>query len=265
MAIGPRSRGHLVIGLPRDAFRPSVIFLSLAALFVFSGWMLWSGFGNERVDAFLFVVSGWLVSLCLHEYAHALLAYRAGDVGVAERGYLTLNPLKYSHPVLSIVLPLLALVLGGIGLPGGAVWVDRHYVRSRPGDKRAVHDGAGRAVLARRGRLDPRELLGGRGLPGVPAADGEHPQLHADTGRRRRQPHRALAVRPVEARLRPRRAVRHAPAHRPALDPAVQRDLLQVRVLRRRRPRPTVLPVRGRLPPRPLLVELTTAGRSGSE
>src|SRR6266540_3154251 len=131
MAIGPRSRGHLVIGLPRDAFRPSVIFLSLAALFVFSGWMLWSGFGNERVDAFLFVVSGWLVSLCLHEYAHALLAYRAGDVGVAERGYLTLNPLKYSHPVLSIVLPLLALVLGGIGLPGGAVWVDRHYVRSR--------------------------------------------------------------------------------------------------------------------------------------
>src|SRR6266511_4356506 len=122
MAIGPRSRGHLVIGLPRDAFRPSVIFLSLAALFVFSGWMLWSGFGNERVDAFLFVVSGWLVSLCLHEYAHALLAYRAGDVGVAERGYLTLNPLKYSHPVLSIVLPLLALVLGVDGSTHESFW-----------------------------------------------------------------------------------------------------------------------------------------------
>ena len=60
----------------------------------------------------LFVVAGWLVSLSLHEYAHALVAYRAGDRGVAERGYLTLNPLKYTHPVLSIVLPVVFLLLG---------------------------------------------------------------------------------------------------------------------------------------------------------
>jgi Zn-dependent protease len=145
--VGPRSRGHLVIGLPRDAFRPSAIFLGLVALFGVSGWMLWTGFGNERVDAFLFVVSGWLVSLCLHEYAHALLAYQAGDVGVVERGYLTLNPLKYSHPVLSIILPLVALVLGGIGLPGGAVWVDRHNVRSRLADSLISFAGPATNVL----------------------------------------------------------------------------------------------------------------------
>jgi Zn-dependent protease len=147
MAFGPRARGHLVAGLPRDAFRPSALFLSLVALFGFSGWMLWTGFGNERVDAFLFVVAGWLVSLCLHEYAHALLAYRAGDVGVVERGYLTLNPLKYTHPLLSIVLPLVALVLGGIGLPGGAVWVDRHYVRSRLADSLISFAGPATNVL----------------------------------------------------------------------------------------------------------------------
>jgi Zn-dependent protease len=147
MAFGPRARGHLVVGLPRDAFRPSAIFLSLVALFGVSGWMLWTGFGNDRVAAFLFVVSGWLVSLCLHEYAHALLAYRAGDVGVVERGYLTLNPLKYSHPLLSIVLPLVALVLGGIGLPGGAVWVDRHYVRSRLADSLISFAGPATNVL----------------------------------------------------------------------------------------------------------------------
>jgi Zn-dependent protease len=147
MALGPRSRGHLVVGLPRDAFRPSVIFLCLVALFGTSGWMLWTGFGNARINAFLFVVAGWLVSLCLHEYAHALFAYRAGDIGVVERGYLTLNPLKYTHPFLSIVIPLLALVLGGIGLPGGAVWVDRHAVRSRLADSMISFAGPATNVL----------------------------------------------------------------------------------------------------------------------
>jgi len=91
--------------------------------------MAWSDFGNARINVFLFVISGWIVSLCLHEYAHALTAYRAGDHAVAERGYLTLNPLKYTHPLLSIVLPVIFILLGGIGLPGGAVWVDRHAIR----------------------------------------------------------------------------------------------------------------------------------------
>src|SRR4051812_10477573 len=93
--------------------------------------MAWVGYGNVQVDVFLLVVSGWVLSLCLHEYAHAIVAYFAGDRGVAERGYLRLNPLKYTHPVLSIVLPLVAVVLGGIGLPGGAVWVDHAYIRSK--------------------------------------------------------------------------------------------------------------------------------------
>jgi Zn-dependent protease len=123
--------GREVAGLPREAFRPSAVFLGLVALFVVSGFMAWREFGNIQIDVFLFVVSGWVISLCLHEYAHALVAYRAGDRGVAERGYLTLNPLKYAHPVLSIVLPLLFVLLGGIGLPGGAVWVDHHAVRSK--------------------------------------------------------------------------------------------------------------------------------------
>jgi Zn-dependent protease len=129
--VGPRARKGLVGGVPREAFRPSAIFLALVALFATSGWMTWRGFGSVRIDVFLFVASGWVISLCLHEYAHALIAYRAGDVAVADRGYLTLNPLKYTHPILSIVLPLVFLLLGGIGLPGGAVWVDHLAVRNR--------------------------------------------------------------------------------------------------------------------------------------
>ena len=128
------SRDDLVVGVPRGAFRPSAIFLCLVALFVTAGVMSWRGFGDPGLNVFLFVAAGWLVSLCLHEYAHALTAYRGGDVGVASRGYLTLNPLKYSNPLLSIVLPLVIVLLGGIGLPGGAVWVDRHHLRGRGWD-----------------------------------------------------------------------------------------------------------------------------------
>ncbi|HEY0699293.1 MAG TPA: site-2 protease family protein, partial [Micromonospora sp.] len=109
-------RDGLVLGVPRAAFRPSPIFLALVALFVTSGAMAWTRFGNVRFDVFLFVVSGWLVSLCLHEYAHAVVAFRAGDRSVADRGYLTLDPLKYSHPLLSIILPVVVVLLGGIGL-----------------------------------------------------------------------------------------------------------------------------------------------------
>ena len=118
-------------GAPKSAFVPSPVFVGILAVTAVAGWMAWTGYGNERVDVFLLIVAGWVLSLCLHEYAHAIVAYFAGDRGVAERGYLRLNPLKYTHPVLSIVLPLIAVVLGGIGLPGGAVWVDHAYIRGK--------------------------------------------------------------------------------------------------------------------------------------
>ena len=116
---------------PRHAFVPSPVFVGILAVLLVSGWMTWTRFGNVKVDVFLFVVTGWLVSLCLHEYAHALAGYASGDRTVADRGYLRLNPLKYTSPLLSIVLPVIVVILGGIGLPGGAVWIDHRYVRSK--------------------------------------------------------------------------------------------------------------------------------------
>ncbi|MGI5237060.1 site-2 protease family protein [Dactylosporangium sp. CA-139066] len=123
--------GSRVGRLPREAFRPSMLFLGLLALLVVSGAMLYLGYGSDRFNVFLFVAAGWTVSLCLHEYSHALTAFKGGDDDVAHRGYLTLNPLKYTHPLLSIVLPLLFVLIGGIGLPGGAVWVNHAAIRSR--------------------------------------------------------------------------------------------------------------------------------------
>ncbi len=80
---------------------------------------------------FILVLVGWVFSLCLHEFSHALVAYYGGDTTVREKGYLTFNPLKYTHPVYSLLLPLLFLLLGGIGLPGGAVYIETWRLRSR--------------------------------------------------------------------------------------------------------------------------------------
>src|SRR6185436_1918276 len=79
---------------------------------------------------FLIVLLGWLFSLCLHEFSHALVAYHGGDYTVKEKEYLTFNLLKYTHPLYSILLPLVMLALGGIGLPGGAVYIEKWRLRS---------------------------------------------------------------------------------------------------------------------------------------
>lgn len=78
---------------------------------------------------FIVVLIGWVFSLCLHEFAHAFVAYQGGDYTVRDKGYLTFNPLKYTHPVYSLLLPLLFLAMGGIGLPGGAVYIERWRLR----------------------------------------------------------------------------------------------------------------------------------------
>jgi len=80
---------------------------------------------------FAIVLLGWIFSLCLHEFSHAIVAYYGGDTTVKDKGYLTFNPLRYTDPFMSIGLPLLFLFMGGIGLPGGAVYIERWRLRSR--------------------------------------------------------------------------------------------------------------------------------------
>lgn len=77
------------------------------------------------------ICGGWIFSLCLHEFSHALVAYWGGDISVKRKGYLTFNPLKYTDPGYSIALPLLFLLMGGIGLPGGAVFINQQLLRNR--------------------------------------------------------------------------------------------------------------------------------------
>ncbi|MEU6214272.1 site-2 protease family protein [Streptomyces sp. NPDC090085] len=116
----------------RGERRISAVFLGVVAVMAVTGWATWTGYSTSTgLAVFLFVTSAWIVSLCLHEYAHARTALHGGDLTVGAKGYLTLNPLKYTHALLSIVLPVLFVILGGIGLPGGAVFIERHRIRGR--------------------------------------------------------------------------------------------------------------------------------------
>ncbi|MCV7022425.1 site-2 protease family protein [Mycolicibacterium novocastrense] len=119
-----------------QSVRPSPVFLAIVAATVAGGVVAWVCATEisrplAYVGVFTFVIAGWLVSLCVHEFAHAYTAWRFGDRDVAGRGYLTLNPLKYSNPLLSIGLPVAIIAIGGIGLPGGAVYVHTGWMTKR--------------------------------------------------------------------------------------------------------------------------------------
>src|SRR5438045_7899108 len=83
---------------------------------------------------FIIVTVLWIFSVCIHEFGHAWVAYKGGDYTVRDKGYLTLNPLHYTHPIYSLLMPVIFMIMGGIGLPGGAVYIERHLLRSRTWD-----------------------------------------------------------------------------------------------------------------------------------
>jgi Zn-dependent protease len=111
--------------------------ISWRAIGVMAAFMLAGGFLLTRADLtqmriglFMFVLTGWILSVCVHEFGHALVADLGGDHSVRTNGYLSFNPLKYTHPFLSVVMPVIFVLMGGIGLPGGAVYIDHSRLRN---------------------------------------------------------------------------------------------------------------------------------------
>ena len=120
----------------RGVLTVSPVFLGLVGATAASGALLWFGDvpGFAGGLTLVFVVAGWITSLCVHEFGHALVAYLGGDRSVVASGYLTLNPLRYANVALSLLLPVVFLLLGGIALPGGAVYINRSALRSKSWD-----------------------------------------------------------------------------------------------------------------------------------
>jgi Zn-dependent protease len=117
----------------RTGTRPSPIFFGILAAAIVGGVLVTFISSQAAVDGgmLLLILGGWGVTLCLHEFGHAFVAYKGGDYGVRSKGYLTLDIRRYTDPVFSIVLPLLLLAVGGIPLPGGAVWINHSALRDR--------------------------------------------------------------------------------------------------------------------------------------
>jgi Zn-dependent protease len=120
----------------RGVLTVSPVFLALIGATAGSGALLWFGILPAFVGGLtlVFVTAGWITSVCVHEFGHAFVAYLGGDRAVASSGYLTLNPLRYTNVLLSLVMPVAFLLLGGIGLPGGAVYINHAALRSRSWD-----------------------------------------------------------------------------------------------------------------------------------
>ena len=223
----------------RRGMRISPIFLAFVALTAFGGWLSYDDSrSGARFGVFCLVIGGWMVSLCLHEFGHAYTAYRAGDHSVEAAGYLTLNPLKYAHPFLSIVLPLIFIAQGGIGLPGGAVYLHKQSFRSRAMQSAASAAGplsnvlfALIVLLIVRSHADARArpLLVRRRVPRLPPDQrrGTQPAAHPGPGRVR--DHRAVPGTADRALVRADQAMGHAGRVRSAAGQPDQRLVLRSR------------------------------------
>lgn len=115
---------------------------------------------------FLLIVPVLLLSVVVHEVAHAWQALREGDPTARDLGRITLNPIPHLDPVGSIVVPLALHLLPGNFLFGWAKPVPvnpRNYRNRRAGDIRVSLAG----IVANLGLV----VLFGAGLALLPVVD----------------------------------------------------------------------------------------------
>jgi Zn-dependent protease len=67
---------------------------------------------NLNILQIVFEVVNLLFALSLHEAAHAWMASRLGDQTARMLGRITLNPLRHIDPFGTVLIPLIALVMG---------------------------------------------------------------------------------------------------------------------------------------------------------
>ena len=82
-------------------------------------------FSKEGLITFLYTLPALVLSLSIHEYAHAWVAYKLGDISQKIRGRLTLNPLAHIDPI-----GFIAIMLIGVGW-GKPVQVDDRNFKDR--------------------------------------------------------------------------------------------------------------------------------------
>ena len=84
------------------------------------GWNI-----SSLIQALIYLLPAIMIALSIHEFAHAFVAYKLGDVSQKERGRLSLNPLAHID-----ITGLLCLLLFQFGW-AKPVQVDTYYFKDR--------------------------------------------------------------------------------------------------------------------------------------
>lgn len=116
---------------PPPARKPNLVGPAIVAVWLALGLALVLAARPPHALTFAFVMVGWMLSVMVHEFAHAWIGWMGGDHTVTTRGYFDFDPRRYADPVTSLGIPLVALALGGIGFPGGAVYLRTDLMRGR--------------------------------------------------------------------------------------------------------------------------------------
>lgn len=140
---GQERRPRGAQGVPRGLSPNGIVLIALVAAL---GAIYFVAPEPPAVLTFAFVLAAWMLSVALHEFGHALAGYLFGDTTVVDKGYLTFDPTRYTDVGVSLILPLIALALGGIGFPGGAVYIRNDLIPTRLG--RSLTSLAGPAMTA---------------------------------------------------------------------------------------------------------------------
>ena len=80
---------------------------------------------NKFLSDLIYILPAVVVSLSVHEFAHAFVSYKLGDVSQKERGRMSLNPLRHLDPIGTITL-----LFFGFGW-AKPVQVDPYYYRNK--------------------------------------------------------------------------------------------------------------------------------------
>ncbi|MDR2767768.1 MAG: site-2 protease family protein [Treponema sp.] len=92
--------------------------------------------GNFDIRSLLVSIPGIIIGFTIHEYCHALAAYKLGDYSARDDGRLTLDPVKHIDPV-----GLLFIIIAGFGWAKPVQYNPRAL--SKPGRDKIIIAAAG--------------------------------------------------------------------------------------------------------------------------
>ncbi len=95
-----------------------------------SEWVLSCSPAVLSIDNIL-IIGFLILSLGIHEAAHAWVAYLRGDSTARDMGRMTLNPIAHIDPIMTIALPVILIVSGSGFLFGGAKPVPVNFYNLR--------------------------------------------------------------------------------------------------------------------------------------